>query len=220
MEFVKKTAKVTRGKITDGDAEVVCQAFRSNNIHGSSLAQLDDTDWRQLIPNVGVRRELQAATARKIKDEEIALRTALFFKGRPVKPVDEVPALRALPKITSYFTPASNNVLDLPEETLPNITIDEFKKNCESQQRYLYLTKGGLTPKFQIMDCAPNAIVHKYVTSQNMLRMLSAKTDSRGYPVCMNRVELASSVDQGWASVNPGLIMRCALSRLLLRAKI
>jgi hypothetical protein len=42
-----------------------------------------------------------------------------------VKPVDEVPALRALPKITSYFTPASNNVLDLPEETLPNITIDE-----------------------------------------------------------------------------------------------
>jgi hypothetical protein len=68
---------------------------------------------------------LQAATARKIKDEEIALRTALFFKGRPVKPVDEVPALRALPKITSYFTLASNNVLDLPEETLPNITIDE-----------------------------------------------------------------------------------------------
>ena len=41
--------------------------------------------------------------------------------------------------------------------------------------------------------------------------MLSAKTDSRGYPVCMNRVELASSVDQGWASVNPGLIMRCAV---------
>ncbi len=73
--FVKKTAKVTRGKITDSDAEVVCQAFRSNNIHGSSLAQLDDTDWRQLIPNVGVRRELEAATARKIKDEEIALRT-------------------------------------------------------------------------------------------------------------------------------------------------
>ena len=125
MEFVQKTAKVTRGKITDSDAEVVCQAFRSNNIHGSSLTQLDDTDWRQLIPNVGVRRELQAATARKIHDEEIALRTALFFKGRPVKPVDEVPALRALPKITSYFTPASNNVLDLPEETLPNITIDE-----------------------------------------------------------------------------------------------
>ena len=87
----------------------------------------------------------------------------------------------------------------------------KFKEHCESQHRYLYLTKGGLTPKFQIMDCAPNAIVHKYVTSQNMLRMLSAKKDSRGYPVSMNRVELARAVDQGWASVTPGLIMLCAV---------
>jgi hypothetical protein len=41
--------------------------------------------------------------------------------------------------------------------------------------------------------------------------MLSAKKDSRGYPVSMNRVELARAVDEGWASVTPGLIMLCAV---------
>ena len=44
LEFVKKTAKLTRGKISEGDVNVVCDVFRSNNIHGSSLSQLDDTD--------------------------------------------------------------------------------------------------------------------------------------------------------------------------------
>jgi hypothetical protein len=56
---------VNKEKISEGNAEAVCEAFRSNNIHGSSLSKLNDTDWRQLIPNLGVRIELQAATARK-----------------------------------------------------------------------------------------------------------------------------------------------------------
>ena len=80
LEFVKKTAKVNKEKISEGNVEAVCEASRSNNIHGSSLSKLNDTDWRQLIPNLGVRIELQAGTARKIKEEEIALRTDLFCK--------------------------------------------------------------------------------------------------------------------------------------------
>ena len=74
----------------------------------------------------------------------------------------------------------------------------------------MFHTAGGLTPKFQILDCAPNGIVHQHVTEQNMLRMLTAKKDSRGYPVCMNRVELAHSVAAGWKKVSPRLIMQCA----------
>jgi hypothetical protein len=41
--------------------------------------------------------------------------------------------------------------------------------------------------------------------------MLSAKKYISGYPVIMNRVELARAVDEGWASVTPGLIMLCAV---------
>jgi hypothetical protein len=40
----------------------------------------------------------------------------------------------------------------------------------------------GFTPEQQAFRvCASNAIVHRYVTSQNMLRMLSAMKDSWGY---------------------------------------
>ena len=103
----------------------MCEAFRSNNIHGSSLSQLDFSDWRLLIPNVGVRIELQAATARKIKEEEIALRTSLFCKGRPAKQIEEVTELQSLPKITSFFKLNSENVLDLPEESVPVVQPDD-----------------------------------------------------------------------------------------------
>ena len=48
LDFLKNTAKVTQRKITEGDVDVVCEAFRTNNIYGSSLVQLDDTDWNML----------------------------------------------------------------------------------------------------------------------------------------------------------------------------
>ncbi len=58
MEFVRKTAKVNKEKNSEGNVEVVCEAFRSNNIHGSALSQLSDRDWRELIPYLGVLIEL------------------------------------------------------------------------------------------------------------------------------------------------------------------
>jgi hypothetical protein len=119
LEFVKKSAKVNKEKISEGNVEAVCEAFRSNNIHGSSLSKLNDTDWRQLIPNLGVRIELQAATARKITEEEIAIRTGLFCKSRPAKTVEEATSIRSLPKITSFFKPDADNVLELPDEAVP-----------------------------------------------------------------------------------------------------
>jgi len=58
--------------------------------------------------------------------EEIALKSSLHCKGRPAKQVEEVTALRALPKITSFSPPASaENVLDLPEETEQVIQPDD-----------------------------------------------------------------------------------------------
>ncbi len=93
LEFVRKTAKVNKEKNSEGNVEVVCEAFRSNNIHGSSLSQLTDRDWRELIPNFGVRIELQTATAGKITEEEIAIRTGLFCKSLPAKKVEEVRAI-------------------------------------------------------------------------------------------------------------------------------
>jgi hypothetical protein len=108
-------------------------------------------------------------------------------------------------------------VKDLPRPLIVNC--DDYKchkmvvllQACEQNGMYMYHTAGGLTPKFQIMDSAPNGIVHAHVTRENMLRMLTAKRDSRGYPVCMNRVELAHCVKAGWEKVSPGLIMRCAM---------
>ncbi len=41
-------------------------------------------------------------------------------------------------------------------------------------------TKGGLTPKAQVMDCAANGIVHQHVEAQNVERMLTAPLDLRG----------------------------------------
>jgi hypothetical protein len=41
---------------------VVRDAFRSNSIHGSSLSQLEDKDWRQLVPYVGVLIKPQTGT--------------------------------------------------------------------------------------------------------------------------------------------------------------
>jgi hypothetical protein len=58
LEFVRKTAKVNKEKNSEGNVEVVCEAFRSNNIHGSALSQLSDRDWRELIPYLGVLIEL------------------------------------------------------------------------------------------------------------------------------------------------------------------
>jgi hypothetical protein len=55
LEFVRKIAKVNIEKNSEGNAEVVCEAFRSNNIHGSSLSQLTDRIWRELVPNLGDR---------------------------------------------------------------------------------------------------------------------------------------------------------------------
>ncbi len=76
---------------------------------------------------------------------------------------------------------------------------------------FMYHTDGSLTPKFQIMDKAPIGIVHQHVTAENMLWMLKAKRDSRGYPVGLNRVELAQCIPDGWKMVSEGLLMRCAL---------
>jgi hypothetical protein len=75
----------------------------------------------------------------------------------------------------------------------------------------IYNTKGGLTPKAQVMDCAANGIVHQHVEAQNVERMLTAPLDSRGYPVCMTRVELALSVSEGWDKVSPEILMRSAV---------
>ncbi len=61
----------------------------------------------------------------------------------------------------------------------------------------IYNTKGGLTPKAQVMDCAVNGIVHQHVEAQNVEQMLTAPLDSRGYPV-----ELAHSVSEGWDKVS------------------
>jgi hypothetical protein len=76
------------GKNSEVDVEVVCEAFRSNNIHGPSLSQLNDTDWSQLIEVSFVMRR----NSQKIQGEEIATRTSLFCKGRPAKQVEEVTA--------------------------------------------------------------------------------------------------------------------------------
>jgi hypothetical protein len=47
--------------------------------------------------------------------------------------------------------------------------------------------------------------------------MLTAPLDSRGYPVCMTRVELACSVSEGWNKLSPEILMRsavkCGISR-------
>jgi hypothetical protein len=82
---------------------------------------------------------------------------------------------------------------------------------CEQNEMYMYYTAGGLTPRFQIMDSAPNGFLHAHVTKENVLGMLTAKRYSRGYPVCMNRVELAHCVKAGREKVSAGLIMQCAL---------
>ncbi len=86
-----------------------------------------------------------------------------------------------------------------------------FVQECEKNGTYMYHIAGGLTPKFQVIDIAPNVIIHGHMTKENMLRMLSARRDSRGYPVCMNRVQLAHCVKAGWEKVSAGLITLCAL---------
>ena len=65
MEFVKKTAKVTRGKITDSDAEVVCQAFRKNNIHGSSMIEIGDSSFLMLVYAESCKQQQQEKSRMK-----------------------------------------------------------------------------------------------------------------------------------------------------------
>ena len=52
-------------------------------------------------------------------------------------------------------------------------------------------------------------MLHQHVES--VQRMLTAKTDSRGYPVCMTRVELAHSVSEAWDKVSSDLLRKCAV---------
>ena len=72
--------------------------------------------------------------------------------------------------------------------------------------------KGCLTSKFQVMDCAANSIVHQHMEAENMERMLTAPLDSRGYPVCMTRVELAHCVCKTWDKVSRNVLMRSAVN--------
>ena len=88
---------------------------------------------------------------------------------------------------------------------------ENLKQTAIDNGMRIYTTKGGLTPKFQVMDCAANAIVHQHVEAANVERMLRAPLDSRGYPVCMTRVELAHSVCEGWSKVSRDVLLRSAV---------
>ena len=79
----------------------------------------------------------------------------------------------------------------------------EFVQFCEENHIYISPTKGGLTPKEQVLDQAANGMVHQHVTNGNIMRMLApdAPTDERGYPKPLSRVELAKLVDEGWGKV-------------------
>jgi len=88
---------------------------------------------------------------------------------------------------------------------------DQLREFARNHGMFIYITKGGLTPCAQVWDAAGNGIVHQYVEAKNMERMLSAPLDSRGYPICMTRVELAHSVCEGLAKVTPEIIMRSAV---------
>jgi hypothetical protein len=80
------------------------------------LTRLDDSDWKHLIPNVGVRIELQTAITRKMREEQVEVRSTFFRKGLPKTIKEELQPMSPLPKITSFFSRASQNVLDLPDE--------------------------------------------------------------------------------------------------------
>ena len=88
---------------------------------------------------------------------------------------------------------------------------ERLKQVAEENNMTMYNTKGGLTPKFQLMDIAANAIVHQHVENENMGRMLKSPLDARGYPICMTRVELARSVCEGWAKVTREVLLRSAI---------
>ena len=88
---------------------------------------------------------------------------------------------------------------------------EQLKVVAEQLNMFIYHTKGGLTPKFQVLDCAANALVHRHVVTENMQRMLTARTASRGYPVGMTRVELAHCVHEAWNKVPREVLMRSAV---------
>jgi hypothetical protein len=44
--------------------EAVCEAFRANHIAGAFLSRLDDSDWKQLIPNLGFRVAIREEVTR------------------------------------------------------------------------------------------------------------------------------------------------------------
>ena len=53
------------------------------------------------------------------------LRTGLFCKSRPAKTVEEVTSIQSLPKITSFFKPDADNVLELPDDAVPVVHPDD-----------------------------------------------------------------------------------------------
>jgi hypothetical protein len=170
-----------------------------------ALAGADD--WRQLIPNLGVHIKLQAATVTKIMEEEIAIRTGLFCKSRLAKTVEEVTSLRSLPKITSFFRPYADNVLELPDEAVPVVHPDDpviFKEVSSA------LTRENLAKFIEYTFCRReqsshfnSLLLHKAILHYVSLNNNNIKQSARlitSLAVTAGSRELDSVLQERWIS--------------------
>jgi hypothetical protein len=104
VQFVEKSMKSFQISDKDGILQAVVASFRSNFVTGSALMKFKEEEWRELIPQIGVRVHIRAQFAAKTKEEEIAALSQLHRKGLP-KRSQEKSLLVLLARIISLFKP-------------------------------------------------------------------------------------------------------------------
>ena len=91
----------------------------------------------------------------------LEIRLTEWIKHELVRTLTEQMKLLPRPLIVNYDDYKCHK-----SENLKQIAIDNGMR--------IDTTKGGLTPKIQVMDCAANTIVHQHVEAANVEKMLQA----------------------------------------------
>jgi hypothetical protein len=102
VQFVEESMKSLQILHKDGILQAVIASFRSNFVTGSALMKFKEDEWRELIPQIGVRVHIRAQFAAKMKVVEKAALSQLHRKGLP-KQIQEKSLLVPFANFISFF---------------------------------------------------------------------------------------------------------------------
>ena len=88
IDFVKQITDSYKGTPTEDNLESVYRSFRTNHVAGYSLLRLTDDEWKELIPETGLRRHIQEELKKTVRTKESTFKSACNWM--PVIALDQV----------------------------------------------------------------------------------------------------------------------------------